>query len=246
MKKYFVLIGTFCILVLHLRAYSAPKPPVGSQMMMRHPQSIINVQGVGNISVKPNIAFVELGVETENKDPLKAQQENTTKINAINQVLKGVVVDKDQQTQEYAIIPSYSYEKSKPILEGYKVRHILKLKISQIDKVGEIIQKATQAGANVLNNVRFDIENKDNVIIKAAQKALKNAQEKAKAMASTMGLEIDRVLNISDTSFQAPVPPMPLMGRNLTFSKMNEAPSLAQGSLNIHVVVFVSFITKKG
>ena len=48
----------------------------------------------------------------------------------------------------------------KQIFRGYEVRHLLEVKVEDISKVGEVVDAAVAAGANVIYNVRFDISNR--------------------------------------------------------------------------------------
>jgi len=52
------------------------------------PQKTISVSSEGSVKVKPDMAYINVGVQTENKSSKEAQQENTTKMNKVMQVLK--------------------------------------------------------------------------------------------------------------------------------------------------------------
>jgi uncharacterized protein YggE len=50
-------------------------------------QRTISVSSEGTVKVKPDMAYINIGVQTENKSSKEAQQENAVKMNKVMQVL---------------------------------------------------------------------------------------------------------------------------------------------------------------
>jgi len=66
----------------------------------------INVGGTGTISMSPDEAIVYLGVQTQSKDAVTAQQENARKMEKIIKALKDLgISEDDMETSGYSIIP---------------------------------------------------------------------------------------------------------------------------------------------
>jgi uncharacterized protein len=78
-----------------------------------------------------------------------------------------------------------------------------------LKKIGEIIAKSTEAGASSISSIGFDLTKETKSLSKNSSlaEATKDAQGKAKAIADSMGLKIDRILYISEgsTAFQGPI-----------------------------------------
>lgn len=151
-------------------------------------QKLVTVQGEGVINVAPNIAFVTLGVDTTNKKVLPAQTENKEKMKAIMDELKRLgVPEKNIQTQEYNIFPEYNWEKERRTLIGYRVINRVRVKITKIDDTGRILDAVTAKGANTIDSIRFAVPDANKAYQEALRIALKNAEEKAKAMVEQFG-----------------------------------------------------------
>ena len=69
---------------------------------VRHPQpprdNLIKVTGEGEIAVQPDTASVNLGVVTESKELIEAQQQNSTIGTKIIDSLLALGIDKNQYT----------------------------------------------------------------------------------------------------------------------------------------------------
>jgi len=72
----------------------------------------------------------------------------------------------------------------------YVVTHTLTVTIRNIDSVGEVIEAATEAGANQTHGVFFGIEDRETLYIEALALAIADAKVKAEAIAEVLGVEI--------------------------------------------------------
>lgn len=163
---------------------------------------ILKVNGKGMVEVEPDIAVISLGVTTKDMNPEKAQSinEEISKklINALLQI--GISRD-DIKTSSYTIYPEYDFVDGKQILTGYRVTHILEVKVRDINMVGEVINTAVQNGANQINRVEFTIEDSKVYYNRALKLAVKDAASKAQAIASMMKVTLDTIpCNITEQS----------------------------------------------
>lgn len=201
----------------------------------------ITVSGEGTIKVDPDIAFLNIGVETENKDSQKAQEENMNKMNKIIEELKKQGIDeKNIKTVTYDIITKRNYNKDDGTNEiyGYIVRNIVEVKINDIDRVGKIIDTVSNTGSNYIRNIRFGIEKEEDYYMDALQLAIKNAEEKAKAMGQTIGVEVNKPYKVIEDSR------MSYSVRNYamdTVMKVKENTPVASGQLEINASVNIIY-----
>src|SRR5690606_8835333 len=70
---------------------------------------------------------------------------------------------------------------------------------------GAVIDAATKAGANQVQNIRFMLKDEQAVRAQALREATTKARAQAEAMASALGLKITRVLSVSDSGPVVPV-----------------------------------------
>jgi hypothetical protein len=163
----------------------------------------ITVAGEGRVSVMPDIAKIEVGTVIEKTTVSAAQQENTRIMNALNEKLAGFGVDKtDAQTANYSISPVYDWNDGRQTLRGYQVSQNLRLKIRDMDKVGDILGAAGELGANQVGGIEFTVDDPDVVKQQARVKALQNAKAKARSLADIMGVKLIRVISFGENVYE--------------------------------------------
>ncbi|HEU0050613.1 MAG TPA: SIMPL domain-containing protein, partial [Patescibacteria group bacterium] len=180
---------------------------------------------------------------TEGTDVKTAQTQNTDKVNAIIKAVKALgVSDADVQTSNYSINPKFDWNNGKQTLLGYSVTQTVTVKIRDLSKVGEILAKAGELGANQVNGVNFSIDDPSKIQQEARKKAIDDAREKADELASSLGLHVVRVVNFSEMG-NNPIPIMPYaksvalgMGGGAA-----PAPDIQSGSLDVTSNVSITF-----
>jgi uncharacterized protein len=173
-------------------------------------QSSISVQGEGIIKVAPDVAYVTLGVETSSKEMTKAQKDNKDKMNEVmNELYKLGIKKEDIQTQSYQVYPDYQWEDNKSVLKGYKVSNLVRVKIVKIDDTGKVLDAIADKGANHVTGIQFTLADEKQYYNEALQLALKNAEDKAKAMAGYFGITDIKPVSITEGSQGIYYPPTP-------------------------------------
>ncbi|MDP4099472.1 SIMPL domain-containing protein [Paenibacillus sp. P96] len=171
-------------------------------------RNVISVNGVGEISVSPDIAYLSIGVQTQGKTAVAAQKENAQAMDKVNKLLKATwgINEKDIQTVQFSVQPNYSYsEEGGQQLKGYTAYHTLSVAYRDLSKIGQLLDAAAGAGANSIDNVRFTVENPEKYEEEVIAKALANAQMKANAVAKAANRQLGSLLNVSLENAQPPV-----------------------------------------
>lgn len=171
-------------------------------------RNVINVVGKGEISVKPDIAYVSIGVDTQGKTAQEAQKANAEKISKITTLLKTTwqISDKDIQSTQFYVQPNYTYDaKAGQKLQGYNAHHTLVVAYRDLEKVGKLLDAASTAGANNIDNVRFSVENRDQFEAQVIEKAMANADLKAGVIAKAAKRQLGIVLVVSQGDTSDPV-----------------------------------------
>ena len=113
------------------------------------------------------------------------------------------------------------------------------LRVRDLSKLGEILDKAVTLGANQGGGIRFVNDKPDTAVSAARKKAVENAMAKAKELTDAAGVGLGRVLEISETSYRAE--PMPMMRAMAKDMAEGGAVPLATGENSYSVVVNVTF-----
>lgn len=206
MKKTYVYLTTLGVLAVSAIVIVA--------LVMAHKtdnQDRFAVNGSGTVYAKADIANIEVGLKTEaKKTAAEATVENTNKMNSIIAELKKIGIDeKDIKTTNYNLNPVYNYTNQKgQELVGYEVSQNLTLKIRDLSKIGEVIAKTTEKGANQVGNINFTIDDEYNLKNQARELAIKKAQEKAKMIADQAGMKLGEVKGFYENADQNPATPM--------------------------------------
>lgn len=166
--------------------------------------STITVSGTCEISVPADVGYIQLGVETQDKDVKKAQQDNA---DAMDKVIKAVkelgLKDEDITTSNYSIYPHYNYDDGTRSEEPdyYVVSNTVKLRVKDLDILGDVIDIATEAGANRAYNIYFDAEDTQSSQDDALQKAVEDALRKADIIAEAANIKVVGVKTIVDQTY---------------------------------------------
>ncbi|GAA0730083.1 SIMPL domain-containing protein [Clostridium malenominatum] len=197
----------------------------------------MKVNGLGIVRVQPDVAIVNLGVVTENKDLETAQRENAIKSNSVINALRQMGIDeKDISTASYTIEPQYDYVEGRQIFRGYRVSNILNVKVRNINKVGEVVDNAVKNGANTVNNIKFTVDNMEIYYNKALKLALKDAAIKAREMANSLRVNLNgtpvRIIEESVREIgESPVP----------YKALAEATPILPGQINVTAKIVALF-----
>lgn len=203
----------------------------------------ITISGDGKITSRPDIARVTLGVLSEGKDVPSTQRSNTDQVNAITKALEGLgVQDEDIQTSNYQIFPQYDYADGKQILRGYQVSQSLDVKIRDLNSIGAILAKAGELGSNQVYGVTFDLDDPTALQQQAREKAIEDANVKAKELADQLGVHLVRVVGFYEDA--GGVPPMPYLKGSAEMGGMGGgggAPDVKPGSFDVTSNVQVTY-----
>lgn len=161
----------------------------------------LTVRGTGVVQVTADRATIVLGVRESDPDVREAQTTVNEKINAVYNALIGAGIDqKDIGTQSIYIYANYDYSGDEERIVGYTATNTLSISTSNIDKVGEYIDLAFEAGANTLDNIDFSTCNSEGAQKEALKLAVQNALEKAEIIAESAGKKVAGIVSIDEIS----------------------------------------------
>jgi hypothetical protein len=202
----------------------------------------ISVSGEGRVSVAPDMALLGVGVSTK-KDTVAAA--NSAVQAAMGRLLSSLkadgIVEKDIQTSQFSISPEYDYQFSEPRLTGYRVTHMLQVKVRDIDRAGEVIDDAVEAAGDLVQvgSISLTVDDTSAMAKQARELAMADAKAKAEELARLADVELGKPISISESSY-TPGPPV-----YYDRAYASEAGALAQTTIStgeLEVVVSVQII----
>ncbi|MCE5337584.1 MAG: SIMPL domain-containing protein [Methanomicrobiaceae archaeon] len=176
---------------------------VTAQLPEESRDKLIHVSGTGKVTTTPDQAIIVLAVETENADVAVAQQQNAQKMDAVTNALKGAGIPaKDLRTTGYNIIP-VTEQNDKPLatsrVKFYRVINNLEVRLSDVDRAGEMIDLAVANGANRVDRFSFTLSDakQQQFRSEALTAAVKQARGDADAVAAAIGKTIVDVKEVN-------------------------------------------------
>ena len=93
-----------------------------------------------------------------------AVTQNAQKLEATLAKLRQLLgANADIKTISYNVTPNYSYPKEggEPTIAGYTATNIVRITLDDLTKVGTVIDTASEAGSNRIQNLRFMLRTKE-------------------------------------------------------------------------------------
>ena len=208
-------IFTSAAIIIATACASPPAAFAGTENSMLR---TITVTGAGEASAVPDMAVISIGVRTQAATAGAALRQNSAAMRATLDTLDDLgVAERDIQTSGLSLNPRYDYERnrSNPPIIGYTASNNVTVKLRDLDKTGEIIDQTVQSGANSLGGISFTFSDSKPLYDAARKDAVKAGAAKAALLTDAAGVNLGRLLTISDGHIAAPSPRMLVTGARL-------------------------------
>ena len=194
----------------------------------------VMVAGDSIVQAQPDTAIVTVSVVTQNRQALAAQQDNATRTDAVVRALKAAAGSgAEVKTSGYSVQPQRIYKEGQPpTISGYEARNSVTVTLSDLTKVGSVIDAAAQAGANDVAGISFTLRQDRQARDRALSEATREAVSKAQVIASALGGRVVRIVEVQEEGFQQR-PPVPVYQYESFQAKAAVATPIEVGSLDI-------------
>lgn len=208
-------------------------------MTDQSPSSGITVVGGGEVSARPDLAAVMLGVSVLADSVGGATAAARRGAEAVLAALEGSgVSSEDVATTTYSVFPEYDHHEGSQRLVGYRVTNQLRVKVRDVSRVGEVIDRCAGAAgdAATVDGVTFSIEDDSALSGRARELAWSDAQTKAEHLATLAGRSLGPVASVVESATRAPGPIS--MAR---MTAMTESTPIETGTATVAVTLVVRF-----
>jgi uncharacterized protein YggE len=162
----------------------------------------VTVAGEAITRVEPDTAVLTISVVTQSPQAVTAQQENARKSDTVANAVKttgGSTVE--IKTSDYSLQPQYDYRDNRlPKIIGYDARNSVIVTMSDFKNVGAVIDAASRAGANSIDNVSFVLRQTSPARGQALADATQQAMNKAQSIAQALGGHVLRVVEENESA----------------------------------------------
>lgn len=190
-----------------------PSPPSGTSSsgggLVFSQQNVgIWVTGEGKVSVVPDVAILSLGVEAQATVVAEAQSQAAAAMEAVLRELDNYgVAERDIKTQQFNISPVRKWVEDKEVLIGYRVNNMLIAKVREVANAGIIIDAVVRAGGDNIriNSISFSVDDPTDYYKEAREKAMADAELKAKQLAKSGGVKLGEPIYINESGGYVPI-----------------------------------------
>jgi len=190
------------ILFLVMTPVSAQVPEGGRNQIITH--------GMGRIEVAPNQASVTVGFQVQRPTAAEASAEaNRVAEQILNRLQQIGVRRQDIRTSGIQLSPVYTTPREgAPQIVGYRASYTLTLTLTDLRQVGPSIDESVRAGANTIAGVAFGLRDMSDARREALAAAVREARDKADAIARAAGLQIKGIQQIVEEGVEFAIPRM--------------------------------------
>ena len=193
----------------------------------------VMVTGDSIVQAQPDTAILTVSVVNQGRRAIDAQQQNATQSEAVVRALKSAAgPGAEVKTSGYSLQPIRVYKENQPpTITGYEARNSVTVTMSDLTKVGTVIDAAALAGANDVAGIAFTLRKDQAAREQALANATKEAMLKAQVIATALGGKVVRVAEVQEEGIMRP---RPVYDQVQTMSMARQASTpIEVGSLDI-------------
>ncbi len=235
-----LVLATALALGIPMTACAQPQTSTGYAMPADG--TLLSVSASADAKRVPDIATISTGVVTQTADANAAMRANAAQMDKVMAAIRAAgIAERDIQTSGINLNPNYKYvENAPPTIVGYQASNNVNVKVRDLSKLGKVLDTFVEQGANQINGPSFEVDKPDEAYDEARIAAIKKAQARAKTYADALGLQVRRIVSISEggASFPRPMPMMRAMAADAGFAKET---SVSPGESTLSVSVEVVF-----
>jgi len=167
----------------------------------------ITVNGIGQVYVAPDIAYINVGVRSLAETVADALEQNNAQARTIKDALVAQGVDeKDIQTSSFNVYPQPEYDFQGQITRNlYAVENTVYLTVRDLQNLGTLLDVVAENGANNIYGITFDLQDKSEAQKTARQMAVDAGRAQAQELANMAGVKLGKLTSISSfSSYPAP------------------------------------------
>ena len=161
----------------------------------------IAITGSASLTTKPDLAVIELNVESIEETSLAAKQSVDSKVNAFLQGLPVYEIASNEVSASNIVTePNVEYsENDEPIVKGYIASRTLKVSLNDLEKLNALLNFALSVELNEIEEIKLK-SSKANSLKKTAKKlAIEDAKNRAAELAEAFGSRLGKIYSINET-----------------------------------------------
>ncbi|TXN26599.1 SIMPL domain-containing protein [Methylobacterium sp. WL19] len=220
-------------------------PALADDDKAKHESRIV-VTGRARAETPPDFASVEIGIEAKGATPAAALDGASNVVRALIALSAGFGVGESDIGTTAVTLTQGTREVRQPdgsITEkpdGYRAANSLRVRLADMGKLGELMRKALDSGANRIEGVAFGLKDPNAAEATVQVAAMKDAMAQAGRLAEAAGVKLGPPLSIQTTP-QGGGMPMAMAAAPMRSKRPGVPVPLAAGTIETSAEVSASF-----
>ena len=165
--------------------------------------------GEGKVSVAPDMAELNMQLQTINKDGNKAKRDLDAQLNRLLVALVPIgITSTDIIASTLQLNPQYEYQNKRPQFVGYRASRNVTVTLSRLGQLNQVMETALAVGIDQLGRVNFKIADESHYKKQAQQQAIDQSKNLAKHLAESYDAALGPIVQITyqDSDIHYPRP----------------------------------------
>jgi uncharacterized protein YggE len=194
MKKTVLMLAVSLVALLALTACGTTEVTTVMEQ-----QRTLSAAGNGVVYIVPDIAYINVGVRVDADAVSDALAANNIQANSIADALQELGVEKsDIQTSNFNVYPMQDWGPDGQISRKYYVvENTVMITVRDLSKLGQLLDTVVSSGANTINGISFDVQDKATAEAEARDKAIEDAKAEAQAIAAASGVSLGEIQTVN-------------------------------------------------
>ncbi|MGU9981268.1 SIMPL domain-containing protein [Phreatobacter sp. HK31-P] len=195
------------LMALSLGVLLALAPPASAQVPAAVRQ--VTVHGEGQAAAAPDEAMIGGGTQVQSRTAREAMDGNSRTMRQVQEALRATgIAERDIITSALSLRPVIDYQSAgnRPRVVGYTAGHRLQVRVRDLSKLGDVLDRMVSAGANQIDGLQLTVSDWSKKVDEARVAAVADARRKAEILAQSSGARLGRVMTISEQGGAAPAP----------------------------------------
>lgn len=235
MKAIASAVAAVLVLAVIIAAAAQDRPPLQSDR-------VVTMSGQSDVSRAPDQAWVTVGIEARAPKPQEAQQRAAEVMNRVHAQLAALGIPEPAiRTVSFNLNADWSYANNKRTLRGYIVTNLVEVRVDDLTKVADVLDRSIASGGNAIHGVRWDIKEREQVERDALRQAVEDAKQRAAVAVAAAGARLGAVVTISEQRMDYQPQRDMMLQRAEVGMEASASTPISPGELRVRSMVTVSF-----
>ncbi len=161
----------------------------------------INVTGVGEVRIEPDLLRVDFDVTKQSSTVSSARKATDAVTDSVLKLVRKLgVEDRDIVAASIRVNPMYRRNSSNssgpPSIEGFQANRSINVTLRDMDQLDALLKGAVEAGVNGIGNINLDTSKRVELERQALDRAIADAMEQAQHVAGQFGVSAGTLLDV--------------------------------------------------